>query len=101
MIRYAFCSELHTSVDEAFGSFEFPIKFEFEIAKGFLGSQEVVFFLSLGEGAGGKSFVFDAPNGFDITFPAFEGFAIEECFGGLSIGDRGEVDKAQWISEQE
>ena len=56
--------------------------------------------MSLGEGTGGKSLVFDAPYGFDITFPAFEGFAIEEFFGGLSISDRGEVDMAQWISEQ-
>lgn len=111
MIRNAFGSELDTSVDEAFGSFEFPIEFEFEIAKGFFGGQEVVFFLSLGQRSRRKRFVFDAPNGLDITFPAFEGLAIEErfgglCFGGLRyrglcVGDRGKVSQADRIREQE
>lgn len=111
MIRNAFGSELDTSVDEAFGSFEFPIEFEFEIAKGFFGGQEVVFFLSLGQRSRRKRFVFDAPNGLDITFPSFEGLAIEErfgglCFGGLRywglcIGDRGKVSQTDRIREQE
>ena len=121
MIRNAFGSELDTSVDEAFGSFEFPIEFEFEIAKGFFGGQEVVFFLPLGQRSRRKRFVFDAPNGLDITFPAFEGLAIEErfgglCFGGLRywglrywglrywglcVGDRGKVSQADRIREQE
>lgn len=111
MIRNAFGSELDTSVDEAFGSFEFPIEFEFEIAKRFFGGQEVVFFLPLGQRSRRKRFVFDAPNGLDITFPAFEGLAIEErfgglCFGGLRyrglcIGDRGKVSQTDRIREQE
>lgn len=111
MIRNAFGSELDTSVDEAFGSFEFPIEFEFEIAKGFFGGQEVVFFLPLGQRSRRKRFVFDPPNGLDITFPAVEGLAIEErfgglCFGGLRyrglcVGDRGKVSQADRIREQE
>ena len=94
VIGDALGAKLDAAVDEAFGAFELPFEGEFEVAVGFGGGEEVVFFLLGGEGAGNEGAVFDAPDSSGVAFPAGEGFAVEEG-DWVGAGGEGQGEKQQ------
>ena len=94
VIGDALGAELDAAVDEAFGAFELPFEGEFEVAVGFGGGEEIVFFLLGGEGASDEGAVFDAPDSAGVAFPAGEGFAVEEG-DGVGAGGEGQGEKQQ------